>query len=127
MNAGDKIKQLRLNKGLTLEDVGRLVGVGKSTVRKWETGAIANMRRDKIAKLADALGVTPMDIINMYDLPSEDSSLPSPALSWDQQELLDNYNQLNEEGQEDLRKQARVMVRSGEYIRRPLDVLDKKA
>ena len=59
MTFGDKIKKLRLMKGMTLEQVGDIVGVGKSTVRKWECGQIANMRRDKIAKLAGALGVSP--------------------------------------------------------------------
>ena len=59
MELGEKIKALRLERGMTLEQVGDLVGVGKSTVRKWESGQIANMRRDKIALLAQALGVTP--------------------------------------------------------------------
>ncbi len=59
MNFGDKIKALRLELDLTLEEVGQIVGVGKSTVRKWESGQIANMRRDKIALLAKALHVDP--------------------------------------------------------------------
>lgn len=59
MDFGDKIKALRLERGMTLEQVGERVGVGKSTVRKWENGQIANMRRDKIALLASALGVAP--------------------------------------------------------------------
>lgn len=59
MDMGEKIKQLRTEKHLTLEQLGDMVGVGKSTVRKWENGMIANMRRDKIAKIADALGVSP--------------------------------------------------------------------
>lgn len=54
-----RIKELRKEKGLTLEQVADIVGVGKSTVRKWETGMIANMKRDKIASLAKALGTTP--------------------------------------------------------------------
>jgi transcriptional regulator with XRE-family HTH domain len=54
-----KIKELRLARGMTLEQVADIVGVGKSTVRKWETGMIANMKRDKIALLAKALGTTP--------------------------------------------------------------------
>lgn len=54
-----KIKELRQERGLTLEQVGKAVGVGKSTVRKWEVGMIANMRRDKIASLAKVLGTTP--------------------------------------------------------------------
>ena len=59
MTFGEKIKMLREMRSMTLEQVGDIVGVGKSTVRKWETGDIANMRRDKIAKLADALSVSP--------------------------------------------------------------------
>ena len=58
-NMGDRIKRLRSENNMTLEELGNKVGVGKSTVRKWENGIIANMRRDKIAKLATALGVTP--------------------------------------------------------------------
>ena len=65
MNTGDRIKQLRMQKNMTLEELGQKVGVGKSTVRKWETGAIANMRRDKIAKLAEALDTTVEDIIGL--------------------------------------------------------------
>lgn len=60
MTVGERIKSLREQQGMTLEDLGNKVGVGKSTVRKWENGMIENMRRDKIAKLAAALGVTPL-------------------------------------------------------------------
>ena len=59
MEMGEKIYNLRKAKGLTLEELGNLVGVGKSTVRKWEKGMIANMKRDKISKLASALNVSP--------------------------------------------------------------------
>lgn len=59
MDVGQRIKSLREEKGMTLEELGNKVGVGKSTVRKWETGIIANMRRDKIAKIADALETSP--------------------------------------------------------------------
>jgi transcriptional regulator with XRE-family HTH domain len=54
-----KIHDLRIQNNLTLEQVAQQVGVGKSTVRKWEVGQIKNMRRDKIAKLATALHTTP--------------------------------------------------------------------
>ncbi len=59
MNMGEKIKSLRLEKDMTLEELGNKVGVGKSTVRKWETGMIANMKRDKILKVAEALDTSP--------------------------------------------------------------------
>lgn len=38
------LKNRRLELGMTLEDVGDYVGVGKSTVKKWENGMINNMK-----------------------------------------------------------------------------------
>ena len=78
MDTGSKIKDLRLSQGLTLEEVGNAVGVGKSTVRKWETGDIANMRRDKIAKLAAALHTTPAYIMGWSDDPNPVIEKPAP-------------------------------------------------
>ena len=62
-----RIKDLRISQHLTLEQVANKVGVGKSTVRKWETGMIANMRRDKIASLAKALNTTPAYLMGWED------------------------------------------------------------
>ena len=70
MEMGERIKMLREQRGMTLEELGNKIGVGKSTVRKWETGAIANMRRDKIQKLADALGVSPGYLMGWDDAPT---------------------------------------------------------
>lgn len=61
------MKALRIKRGMTLEEVGNIVGVGKSTVRKWESGQIANMRRDKIALVAKALGTTPSYLMGWDD------------------------------------------------------------
>lgn len=72
-----KIKELRLSQGMTLEQVANEVGVGKSTVRKWETGMIANMRRDKIASLAKALHTTPAYLMGWEESqPKEDTNSP---------------------------------------------------
>lgn len=65
-----KIRDLRQLHGLTLEQIAQQVGVGRSTVRKWETGLISNMRRDKIAKLAAALHTTPGYLMGWEDDPS---------------------------------------------------------
>ena len=62
-----RIKELRKERNMTLEDVAKIVGVGKSTVRKWETGMIENMRRDKIATLAKALGTTPLYLMGWQE------------------------------------------------------------
>ena len=77
-----RIMALRKQKGLSLEQVASVVCVGKSTVRKWETGIIANMKRDKIAALAKALGTTPEYLMGWDDSPGE------PALTEEEQEAL---------------------------------------
>lgn len=93
MNVGDKIKVLREEKGMTLEEVGNIVGVGKSTVRKWETGMIANMRRDKIAKLAMALGTTPTVLMGWEEEPSpiEHPSKPAFVCSSLEKDIVTHY------------------------------------
>ena len=77
MQMGQKIHDLRKSLGMSLEEVGNIVGVGKSTVRKWETGDIANMRRDKIAKLAQALHTTPAYLMGWED-EAEQTEKPAP-------------------------------------------------
>lgn len=123
---GKRIYNLRKARGLTLEAVGQAVGVGRSTVRKWENGIIANMRRDKIKKLATVLGTTPSYIMGWTDDPDDDglssAALPSqsPApivLSPQLQALSDALDQLNEEGQEKLLDYAADLVAGGRYIR----------
>lgn len=60
---------------LTLEQVGDFVGVGKSTVRKWENGMINNIGSDKIQKYAQILQISPLDIINKEIVSKEDKDL----------------------------------------------------
>lgn len=85
MDFRKRIKTLRLQRGMTLEDVGNKVGVGKSTVRKWENGDIENMGRNKIELLANALGVSPAYLMGWTDengKPGENDAL------WEKREAL---------------------------------------
>ena len=95
MNPGARIKQLRLSKGMTLEELGDRVGVGKSTVRKWETGAIANMRRDKIANLAEALDTTVSDIMGIEEKHAM-SSISFDSFSSTERQLISAWRQAAE-------------------------------
>lgn len=72
MEMGKKIHELRMQKGMTLEELGNVVGVGKSTVRKWENGIIANMKRDKILKVSVALGVSPAYLMGWQESTDEE-------------------------------------------------------
>lgn len=79
MEIGDIMRTRRQELGLTLEDVGNFVGVGKSTVRKWERGDIENMKRDKINLLSQVLKLSPLTFITgevAYGMP--DNIIPLP-------------------------------------------------
>ena len=95
-----KIKDLRLEKGLTLEQVANVVGVGKSTVRKWETGMIANMKRDKIASLAKALGTTPAYLMGWKEEGEKNTPQDKKDLSEGEKALLELFNRVPEEQQQ---------------------------
>lgn len=94
-NLSARIRELRAKHGLTLEQVAQQVGVGRSTVRKWETGLIENMRRDKIAKLAIALHTTPAYLMGWEDSPSSDftSLLLESSGYWDGERLAELRNE----------------------------------
>ena len=111
-NMARKIKELRQAKGLTLEQVANVVGVGKSTVRKWETGMIANMKRDKIAALAKALGTTPAYLMGWEEINNneEKHSPEEPKLSEGEKMLLDLFRRVPEDKQQMVLSLIRVAL-----------------
>jgi len=66
-NRGERLRERRMELGLTLEEVAKAVGVSKSTVLKWETGTIEDMRVNKAAALAQVLNVSPLWVIGITD------------------------------------------------------------
>lgn len=67
MNMGERIKQLRLQKGLTQEELGKYIGVQKSAIRKYEKGAVTNLKRSSIETLAKLFNVTPSYLMCIDD------------------------------------------------------------
>ena len=60
---GAYIKQLRTERGMTQEEVGKIIGVQKAAVQKWENGTVRNLKRSTILKLADYFGVSPASFV----------------------------------------------------------------
>lgn len=80
------LKQRRMELGLTMLDVAKLVGVSEATISRYESGNIKNMRRDRIEKYAKALKVSPSDFLDINDDESLDSS--------DFSELIEKYDNI---------------------------------
>lgn len=78
MEFKDLIKKRRAEIGVTLEDIGKIVGVSKATVQRWESGEIKNIRRDKIEKLSQALQTTPAYLMGWDENKSHANTVSLP-------------------------------------------------
>ena len=63
MDIGQKIRDARLAKGLTQEELGNIVGLQKSAIAKYENGRVVNIKRSTLQKLAKALDLRGSDLI----------------------------------------------------------------
>lgn len=59
MQTGEVIKRLRIEKKLTQDELGELLGVKKSAIQKYESGAITNLKIDCIQNLCSVFAVPP--------------------------------------------------------------------
>lgn len=122
------IKMKRLEKNMSLEDVGKLVGVGKSTVRKWENGMIENMGRDKIVALSKALDISPIEILGMSEKDLPKSSIETIYNQLDEPRKAKVYNfaeyQLREQNK---KPQINIVIRgyvsagTGEWLEESIE------
>ena len=108
MEIGLKIKEARIAKGLTQEELGKIVGLQKSAIAKYENGRVVNIKRSTLQKLATALGLRGSDLIIEAD-PKEAAELSARVLlDGELMDVLEKYYTLPEEK----RKMVRDLIRS---------------
>lgn len=105
MEVKDILKTRRLELNLTLEEVASQVKVSPATISRWESGDIANMRRDKIAALSKALQISPAVIMG-WDTPEKPKN--------DIQEL---YNKLSPAAQQRAREYFEDLLSNPKNLR----------
>jgi transcriptional regulator with XRE-family HTH domain len=59
---GDRLKELRIERALTQEELGERAGIGKNTVNRLEQDK-TDPRPSTLRKLAAALGVAPAELL----------------------------------------------------------------
>ena len=79
MEIGQKIKEARIAKGLTQEELGNMVGLQKSAIAKYENGRVVNIKRSTLQKLAKALDLRGADLVIEND-PEEYAELSARVL-----------------------------------------------
>ena len=73
----NNLKALRKERHLTLEELAKRLGTSKQTIQRYENGIIANVPPEKIEKLAEALAVTPAELMGWSESkPEAEGVLP---------------------------------------------------
>lgn len=108
MEIGKLIKEARLAKGLTQEELGKLVGVQKSAIAKYENGRVVNIKRSTLHGLAKALDLKGSDLI-IESNPKEAAELSAKVLmDSDLRETVELYSALTD----DKKKIVKDLLRS---------------
>ena len=112
MDIGQLIKAARLKKGYTQEELGKLIGVQKSAVAKYEKGRIVNIKRSVLAKLASELEIPPIDLVSdiQNDPIKTANDLAAVVLDSDLMSMVSDYNMLNEKLKEEAREYIRYLL-----------------
>lgn len=124
MEIKDLIREKRQELGLTYEQLGELVGVGKSTVRKWETGMIENMRRDNIIALSKALNISPALLMG-WDF-SKTEINPRNNYSEEEQQHIEDLRKLNNIGKNKVINYTKDLIEMPKYQKNTVTTLPKR-
>ena len=75
---GKRMKARRKELHMSAEDVAAKVGLGPSTIYRYERGDISDVKSSVLGKVAEALRTTPADLMGIEDDPSESVVSPLP-------------------------------------------------
>lgn len=80
MTLGNKIKYLRQQSALTLDELGKKLGVSGQTVFKYENGLIENLSINKIALMAKIFQVSPAYLMGWKEPQTPHKAVKIPVL-----------------------------------------------
>lgn len=89
MTMAETIRMLRLQRGITQEELGKIIGVQKSAIRKYESGMVENIPRSSIKRMADFFEVSPSYLMGWED------ETPAPELTESERAWIELYRKLS--------------------------------
>lgn len=107
MTMGQRIRHLRKEHKMSMEELGKYLGVGKSAILKYEKGEVENLPRSTIERMAILFGVSPSYLMcfdqweeNNQALSDEVMLIERIQAKWgkDMVLLMQHYSELNEKG-----------------------------
>jgi transcriptional regulator with XRE-family HTH domain len=104
MEIGQKIKKTRLERGLTQQELGNIIGVQKSAIAKYESGRVVNIKRSTLQKIAKALNIRPSELV-FDESPKDTANLHVRILTdFELMETIKDYYVLSEENKKMIRE-----------------------
>ncbi len=73
MSIGKRIRDTRISRGLTQEDVAKIVGVATQTIYKYEKEIVTNIPLERLSKIAKALKTSTSYLFGDVDDPDDNS------------------------------------------------------
>lgn len=80
MSIGQRIKEARIDKQMTMEELGKVIGVRRATISRYESGEIG-VNSHKIEAIAAALDVTPGYLMGWTDHPDQMDVFDMPGMT----------------------------------------------
>lgn len=114
MHAGDIIKFLRNERNMTQKDLSKILGVNISSIQKYESGAVSNLKIETIRKLCDYFNLSPIVFIFAEDV-ELDSLLTGRFAKGRYFNHTKTVMALNDEGVSKVMEYAEDLLASGNY------------
>lgn len=112
MEIGQKIKKARLERGMTQQELGDIVGVQKSAIAKYENGRVVNIKRSTLQKITKALDMRPSELL-FDDNPKDTANLHVRIITdFELMEAIKQYYSLSEEDQKTVREIVGSLMRN---------------
>lgn len=110
MTMGERIRILREQSGLTMEQLGEKIGVQKSAIKKYENGTVENIKRSTIKTMASIFGVSPSYL--MFGEEIEEKNAPAIIPDPERDKMIDLFSTLSPENQSRLLDYAQVLLKA---------------
>jgi len=75
MTKGDRIRELRESKGLTQEELAKLLNTKRQTISKYEKGIVTNIPSDRLEEIAEILDSSPEYILGWESVQKNNDAL----------------------------------------------------
>ena len=113
MKMSDTIKNLRVESGLTQEELANKLGLQKSAIAKYESGKVENIKRSIIQEMANIFSVSPSELMGWGEEEKTADILVEITENKDLQILVERAMKLSSKNLEQLLKYSEFLSNTG--------------